>query len=206
MSTPIIELRPDATVQIAQVNWPEAFAYCPQTTVHITRTDEKLCLSFHVKGLDLRAVYEEDHGQVWTDSCCEFFCRVPGAAHYFNFEINAIGTMTVSTRTARNENVKKLSPEDMQRIARIAPLGRKAWGEKEGEYEWEVGMEIPFSLILQMTDEEWCAAGKPIPEKLECNIYKCGDNTAHPHYVSWAPIHTPSPDFHRPECFGIMVL
>ena len=36
-----------------------------------------------------------------------------------------------------------------------------------------------------------------LPKKIRANFYKCGDKTAHPHYVSWAPINTPQPDFHR---------
>ena len=53
---------------------------------------------------------------------------------------------------------------------------------------------IPFDLLGLDSDA--------LPEKLRGNIYKCGDRTAHPHYLSWAPIGTPSPDFHRPEYFG----
>ena len=33
------------------------------------------------------------------------------------------------------------------------------------------------------------------------NFYKCGDGLPVPHFVSWAPIDTPNPDFHRPEFF-----
>jgi hypothetical protein len=42
---------------------------------------------------------------------------------------------------------------------------------------------------------------------VECrgNIYKCGDALPVPHYVSWRPIDTPDPDFHRPEYFGQIV-
>lgn len=30
--------------------------------------------------------------------------------------------------------------------------------------------------------------------------------SSHPHYVSWNPIGTSSPDFHRPEYFGVLSL
>ncbi|MDE5921249.1 MAG: hypothetical protein K2G82_06535, partial [Paramuribaculum sp.] len=30
--------------------------------------------------------------------------------------------------------------------------------------------------------------------------------TSEPHYLSWAPITTPQPDFHRPEFFGNITL
>ena len=37
------------------------------------------------------------------------------------------------------------------------------------------------------------------------NFYKC-DESVHPHFGVWNPVATPQPDFHRPECFGILRL
>ena len=37
-------------------------------------------------------------------------------------------------------------------------------------------------------------------------FYKCGDKTAHPHFLSWNPVGTPAPDFHRPDFFGELIL
>ena len=37
------------------------------------------------------------------------------------------------------------------------------------------------------------------------NFYKC-DESLHPHFGSWNPIEAPAPDFHRPECFGKLML
>ena len=45
-----------------------------------------------------------------------------------------------------------------------------------------------------------------LPEKLQGNLYKCGDKTAWPHFLSWAPIGTPAPDFHCPAYFGEFLL
>jgi hypothetical protein len=44
--------------------------------------------------------------------------------------------------------------------------------------------------------------GQHLPEKIMGNFYKCADDTAFKHYLSWNPILTPNPDFHRPEFFG----
>ena len=67
-----------------------------------------------------------------------------------------------------------------------------------GIWNWRVTVVIPFSLIG--VDPE------NLPERLRANFYKCGDETAHPHFLSWSPIGTPSPDFHRPEFFGELIL
>ncbi|MBQ1647521.1 MAG: hypothetical protein II047_03470, partial [Bacteroidales bacterium] len=34
------------------------------------------------------------------------------------------------------------------------------------------------------------------------NFYKCGDGLTVPHFVTWAPIATEKPDYHRPEFFA----
>ena len=68
----------------------------------------------------------------------------------------------------------------------------------EGIFAWELLAVIPFDLI----------GVDPIrlPEKIYANFYKCADATALPHYLSWSPIDTPAPDFHRPEFFGELYL
>ena len=38
-----------------------------------------------------------------------------------------------------------------------------------------------------------------------CNFYKCGDKQVEPHYLSWNPVLTDNPDFHRPEYFGKVI-
>jgi len=34
------------------------------------------------------------------------------------------------------------------------------------------------------------------------NVYKCASGLSVKHYVTWRPIQTPTPDYHRPEFFG----
>ncbi|MDE6137165.1 MAG: hypothetical protein K2F97_06800, partial [Muribaculaceae bacterium] len=46
--------------------------------------------------------------------------------------------------------------------------------------------------------------GKPV--EMRGNFYKCASATSQPHYLSWNPIDTPEPDFHRPEFFGKLIL
>ena len=37
-------------------------------------------------------------------------------------------------------------------------------------------------------------------------MFKCGDETAHPHFGSWSPIVWPEPQFHLSQFFGTFVL
>lgn len=64
----------------------------------------------------------------------------------------------------------------------------------EGLFAWNLLVAIPFELIG--------LDGNNLPEKLYANFYKCADGTSLPHYLSWSPIETEKPDFHRPDFFG----
>ena len=91
----------------------------------------------------------------------------------------------------------KRPAEEMEEILRIARFE----GPQEyagGIWDWRVTVLIPFELVG--------ADPENLPEKLRANFYKCGDKTAHPHFLSWNPVGTPSPDFHRPEFFGELIL
>ena len=65
-------------------------------------------------------------------------------------------------------------------------------------FGWSVGMCVPFDLIGADPDN--------LPSSIRANFYKCADKSAHPHFLSWSPIDVPSPDFHRPEFFGELIL
>jgi len=186
-------------LNINKINWPEAFPYAPETSVEVSNDHEALYLHWHVKGEQLRAMTAEDQGPVWEDSCVEFFCQIPGDAHYMNFETNCIGAMVASRRLGRDKDVQVLSPEEMALIKRRCSFPREAFEEKDGLFEWEVELEIPLKLIFR--DQ------KPVfPQRLKANFYKCADQTKRPHFVSWQPIDLPKPDFHCPEFFGELLL
>lgn len=67
-------------------------------------------------------------------------------------------------------------------------------------YRWSLMTKIPFNAFFANGFNPSSA------NSIKGNFYKCGDKTAKPHYVSWSPIATPSPDFHRPEYFGCLDL
>ncbi|MEI3342563.1 MAG: carbohydrate-binding family 9-like protein [Coprobacter fastidiosus] len=79
-------------------------------------------------------------------------------------------------------------------IERYASAGHKPFQEMQGIFAWELLVSIPFDLIGVNPES--------LPEKLYANFYKCADNSSLPHYLSWSPIETENPDFHRPEFFG----
>jgi hypothetical protein len=76
---------------------------------------------------------------------------------------------------------------------------------EEGAWEgagasWSVAYRLPLALFAKLYGED-IQPGR----RAAANFYKCGDDTAVPHYGAWSPVKTASPDFHRPEFFGELV-
>lgn len=182
-----------AKSSIEEINWQEAYPYKPETDFCVARSGKYLAVSFIVEGKDLRATEMEDGGRSWEDSCCEFFIA-PGDGYYYNVETTCIGSVLMARGKDRVER-EKFTAGQTGRIIRYSTLPHEEC-ELAGEiFKWRLDILIPLDLI----------GLDPLPAEASCNFYKCGDKTATPHFVSWAPIDTPKPDFHRPEFFGKMI-
>jgi hypothetical protein len=179
---------------IESVNWPERFSYKPITFVSTGRSKTDLYLLFKVHGNCLRAANTQDNQNVNEDSCVEFFVQVPDTKNYINFEFNCAGVCKAAYHVETRDNFTYFAPEQMARIERWSSIGKRAFNELSGLFAWELSVRIPFELIGLDTER--------LPSTLYGNFYKCADATAHPHYVTWNPVKTEKPDFHRPEFFG----
>ena len=200
MSLPEFDLAMEekaAKFAVCENNWPEYAPYSPDCNGSVARTRNHLAVMFHVRGLDLRATAMEDNGRSWEDSCCEFFVADPKDGSYYNFELTCIGSLLAANGEGRN-NRKQIDKTLLSGVKRLSSLKHESV-EAEGQiFSWTVALLIPFGLIG--VDPE------NLPETLRGNFYKCGDLTAHPHFLSWNPVGTPSPDFHRPDFFGGLIL
>lgn len=180
--------------KIDMLNWADKFPYKPITYFNIGRSKESIFIKYLVNGTMLKAIYSADQEPVHEDSCVEFFCKMPDSESYINFEFNCIGTCKSARRTSRINQVYPLTTEELIQIKRYPALGRRAFKEMEGMFEWDLTVKIPMSIIGIDPSN--------LPEKLLGNFYKCADGTDSPHYVTWNPIKSVEPDFHRPEFFG----
>jgi hypothetical protein len=179
-------------IYIDTLNWVE-YPYKPIVAVDVARSDLSMYIRFFVKGNSLKAAYENDNFPVHKDSCVEFFMKRVDEDSYMNFEFNCIGTCDAARRISR-EIKTSLSEKEYNSIRRYTSLERKSFPEKKGIHEWELVTAIPLKL---MGLDSNC-----LPKKILGNFYKCADETDSPHYVSWNPVSSPEPDFHRPDCFG----
>ena len=184
---------------VATVNWPEEFPYCPDIKFRVAWCPEGLVLHYKIEEQSVRATYGEDNGKVWTDSCAECFIRNAESDTYYNIECNCVGTLLIGLR---GEDVGRchMSLEILAEVKRWASLGREPFGERNEQTAWELALVIPATVF----------SNYPIHLEegahLRANFYKCGDDLPVPHFVSWNPIATEKPNFHRPECFGELVL
>ncbi len=183
--------------QIDAVNWKAEYPYKPLSAFTVAHSGKKLYIDFFVRCNFLRAENYEDLSPVSQDSCVEFFVSSDCNSKYWNFEYNCIGTLNASVRSERN-NPRRLTADERSRIMRYASCGSRPFKELEGMFSWNLLTAIPLDII----GVEY--KGQPI--EMTGNFYKCASATSMPHYLSWNPIDSEKPDFHRPDCFGRIVL
>ena len=180
---------------IACCNWPAEFPYAPQVSFRMFHTGAWLMLRFDVAERYTMARVTEDNGRSWTDSCVEFFIS-PDGKEYYNFETTCAGRLLLACHTSRHEGVKAPA-EALESIIRHTslPFG-ETFPEREGDNRWSLTLAIPPRALFRHGIDDWSG------HSVRMNLYKCGDNLSHPHFLSWRPIPTEKPDFHRPEYFG----
>lgn len=196
---------------IGCVNWRDTFPAHPVTALRLAHTGTMLFVRFDVQGRGLRAMHTRDLEHVNEDSCVEFFVTNADQSRYFNFEFNCIGVCNASHRISKSEDVHRLTPDELQSILRHSSITTSPSSEPlqplsapfdlhDGNFCWSLTIGITLSLL------DIIPAMFNQPVTLRGNFYKCGDQTSEPHYLSWAPITFPRPNFHLPAFFGTLIL
>jgi len=178
------------------LNW-KGFGYKPDVKFSIAYTGHEILLKFYVREQWFKAEKTETNQDVFEDSCVEFFVSPSDDEIYYNLEFNGIGTCLMGSGKGR-EDRKRADPEIISRIRRKTSVGEKSVSEKSGGFSWTITMAIPFNVFFNHSITEM--KGKTF----RANFYKCGDQLSVPHYVTWNPVETEKPDYHRPEYFGIL--
>jgi hypothetical protein len=177
--------------------WPQ-FSYVPEVWFSIQHDDRGIFLQFQVEERHIRALAQEPQGEVWKDTCVEFFASPDGNDLYYNFEFNGIGTTRLSVGHGRHDR-RKAPLEVLTQVQVQSSLGQAPFGIRSGDFKWTLEAYIPCAAFFEhrlsgLNGQQW-----------RVNFYKCGDELPEPHYLVWNPIHTPAPDYHRPEYFGELV-
>lgn len=178
-----------AHIELNQVNW-QAFPGKPLTEVFLGWNVDRLLLHFCVREPSFKAEVCEANGPVHLDSCVEFFFAQEDSSDYYNLEINGCGCVHLAYGPDRNHRTF-VDPEFFPDICSSMPPQALT----EGDISWELTVGLPILKLLKIEDKDLLTLA------LKGNFYKCGDGLPDPHYLSWAPINTNKPDFHRPEFF-----
>ena len=133
---------------IACCNWPDQFPYAPEVSFRMFHTGDYLMLRFDVAERYTAALVTEDNGEVWTDSCAEFFIA-PDTGMYYNFETTCIGRMLLGARKSRTE-AEHASPEVLAGVKRYTtlPCG-EPFAEREGDNRWSLTLAIPPQALFR---------------------------------------------------------
>lgn len=138
------------------------------------------------------ARYSKYNDPVWLDSCLEFFASFNAESPlYCNLEMNSAGAFLLGIRESREKK------RDAAELAQLPPVKC----ERTGGY-WRVEYFLGFDVLEKLFGKVDYAPGYTF----KGNFYKCGDETAVPHFGMWNPVGTEKPDFHRPEYFGELVI
>lgn len=181
--------------EIACVNWPELYPSKPKVSFKMAHNGTHLFLHYFVEENEVLAKTTEDNGEVWTDSCVEFFMSFDDSTYYYNAEFSCIGKSLLAYRSGRDGAIHA-DKEIMDQIKRYPSLGTQPFDKKQGDFKWNLLVVIPVSAYWKSGIETFSGV------KANANFYKCGDNLTVPHYLSWNPIGTEKPNFHAPKYFG----
>ncbi|WP_297090422.1 carbohydrate-binding family 9-like protein [uncultured Draconibacterium sp.] len=182
---------------IATLNWKNTFPYRPKIQFRMAHTGNEIWLKFYVREKNILAETTQINGDVYKDSTVEFFISFDNL-NYYNFEFNCIGTPHIAYGLGRGQRTFIL-PETIRKIKIESSLGTQPFKEKSGDFLWEMMICIPIQCFAfdKITSLDGLQA--------TANFYKCGDATSDPHFVTWNPIETKNPDYHRPEYFGKII-
>ncbi len=156
-------------------------------------SDDTLYVHMWAQEADIRAEYAADdlQGKPYEDSCLEFFfAPVSGDDRYLNIEMNPNCCTRMEIGTERNNRVRLLPADGV--------LQATSTYTDDG---WEIEYQVPFDFIRTLYPDFSVESGTTIG----ANFYKCGNLTVQKHYLSWNPVTSETPDFHRPQDFGELV-
>ncbi len=184
---------------------PQSSAHRPGVQAKLLYDDKGLYVFFNVKDRYVLSTHTKYQDSVCQDSCVEFFVQPKPDKGYFNFEINAGGTLlltyieTPDRKTGADRKIAEVPWDLAKNVIIHHSLPEIVAPEHTEPVEWHVEYFIPFSIFEPFLGPLGNAAG----QAWRANFYKCADQSSHPHWASWAPIGEKL-SFHVPYYFGTL--
>ena len=175
----------------------------PDTRLKLAWDAEALYVMFRVQDRFVRATRMTYQQDVYKDSCVEFFFKPnnDGSENYFNLETNCCGTALFAFQTGPRQGEVRIPAREVSAVTLAHSLEGPIPSELPEPVTWTIEYRLPFALL-----QKYCDVEAPAPGVVwKGNFYKIADDSSHPHYLTWAPVHRPRPDFHQPGHFGTLV-
>jgi hypothetical protein len=184
---------------------PESSDHRPAARARLAYDGKGFGGIFHVQDRYVRSVHTRFGEPVYRDSCVEVFVQPKPDEGYLNFEMNAGGTLLASHITDHRRTsdgfaaFTRLTEEDGRLVGVRSSLPPVVDPEVGDALDWELAFVIPIVLLEKYVGPIGFLGG----QSWRANLYKCADDSSHPHWASWSPVD--SLNFHLPACFGTLV-
>ena len=168
-----------------------------QTVAKLLWDDENLYVSWRAHDKHISAFEKRRNGPVSKDDCVEIFIapNPDKVKSYYNFEINAIGTLLSQARGDWRTAGSPWEPEGMRYRTSLHGLEKKE--ESADDDGWIVEAAIPLKIFARDAANTPPKAG----DKWRLNLQRLGGKTD-AQYSAWSPLPGERPNFHQPEAFG----
>ncbi|OOQ59539.1 carbohydrate-binding family 9-like protein [Mucilaginibacter pedocola] len=193
---PVVSVALDGSPQTELANAPWGVTgQMPDVQFSLAYDNGAIYLKYLVIEPTVRAEVEEIGGPVYEDSCVEFFIAFGDAEAYYNFEFNSLGVCLAGFGPGKQRQVFPVEAVSKIKVHAVYP----EQDELTGLFHWSITIKLPLDAFIhhQITSL--------LGQSARVNFYKCGDLLPNPHFLTWAPIEHPFPEFHLPQFFGKLV-
>jgi len=176
-------------------------AFQPVVRAKMMYDKDNLYLIYKVEDRHVRIQNTKFNSSVSTDACVEFFFSPDKdwPLRYFNVEINAGGTGLMAYQIdGKRINVKE---EDFSVVEIAHTLPKKLDQEISEPVTWYLEFKMPLALLKNYGNYTQPQKGV----QWKANFYKTSSRSTNPHYLTWAVVQSPKPQFHLPQYFGALV-
>jgi len=177
--------------------------FTPRTEARLMYDEHFLYVIFRVRDRFVKALTSKSNGPVYEDSCVELFFSPDSTKPllYFNLEVNCGATPLMHYSKTPKKDYTIVERKDLEQIEIAATMPSLVYPEIQKDTTWIIEYSIPLKML-----EKYASISHPKSGVIwKANLYKIGDKTSNPHYLTWAPIESPVPNFHLPEFFGNLI-
>jgi hypothetical protein len=169
-----------------------------QTVAKLLWDDENVYVGFFCHDKHISGYETKPNGPVYQDDCVEVFVspNPDRIEHYFNFEMNVLGTLLAQARTDWNQD-KSWKPEGVRVATPYSGNAKK--DEAPDDQSWTLEIAIP----LRHFQRDAAHTPPQDGDLWRLNLNRLGGKTD-AQYSSSSPLPPEKISFHQPEWFGVV--